>query len=269
MEVGWIPRWNYQISPTGSNYLGHYARTYQFRDLNPGETAFITEYLKKLRSIYAHSINPIKLKKLTSALTEDFILFPLQLANDFNLKFSDTEFSKYYSATGNNNTMLAQACIEKATAAVKSLPIIFKQHPFDHTQGLQNIAGNNALILDNSVDISSHEIFATGRCKAVISINSNTLHEAAVWGIPCISLGKLIWNRNTSRPPFASSFEELDRVLQTPPMEDTALLAYLHYLVENQWTLNDFQNPRMVEELVQTKGLCSAMNARAKYGLLQ
>jgi hypothetical protein len=267
VEVGWLPRSHYQVSPTGSNAMGHYARGYEFRPLATAEADFIREYLDRVQRLYARRVDQATVEHLRSRLPSEFVLFPLQLANDFNLRFSGTELSRFYSADVNRNHELAAACIELMSSA-SSLPVVFKQHPFDTTTNFRELLRGNQLVLDNADAVTVHDLFATGGCKAVVSVNSNTLHEAAAWNIPGICLGRLIWHEGTERPPFKSSVDDLPAAVSTRPHDDPGLLSYLHYLVCQQWTLTDFQNELMVAELVRTRGRCEPMRVRREFGLL-
>lgn len=267
MEVAWLPRWHYQVSPTGSNYLGHYARRNQFDRLTAPELEFIKDYLTKLQALFAQAVDWQKVARLRSRLTSDFVLFAFQLANDLNLKFSGTEFARLYTPADDRNAVLAQACIDKTVEARSPLPILFKQHPCDMTPDFKGRLNTDQWVLDNSDDFSPHEIFATGRCKGVISINSNTVHEATAWNIPAVCLGKLIWDSSAAMPPYSSRLDDLERIIQSPPHEDVTVLAYLHYLVRNQWMLSDFQNLSMVAELLRTRGGCEPMELRQLVGL--
>jgi hypothetical protein len=267
MEVAWLPRWQYQISPTGSNHQGHYARRYQFAPLAPDEEADIKRHLRTQRDLFAQTIDRASVERLRRQLPPAFALFPLQLANDFNLKFSGTDFARFYSQTDNHNVALAQACVDTTMAAAPPLPIVFRQHPFDTTSDFKSQVRTGQTVIDRSDRVSCHEIFATGQCKAVISINSNTVHEAAAWGIPSICLGKLIWDDTTAVPPFASSPSALDAVMRTSPEDDPKVLAYLRYLVRQQWTLSDFQNGLMVDALIRTQGRCEPAALRQRHGL--
>ena len=166
LELGWIPRWSYQVSPFGSNFQGHYARQYQYAPLNPGENNVILGYLNKLRCLFEQSINWGKVEQLRQRLKTPFVFFPFQLANDFNLKFSDTEFAHLYSAGPDQNIALAQACIDKVEAENGHMPVVYKQHPSDTTAHFRLKAGTGNHIIDNKDDISTHEIFATGLCQA-------------------------------------------------------------------------------------------------------
>lgn len=269
MEVAWLPRTHYQISPSGSNHRGHYAASYVFAPLDAADASLMRRYVSRLRALYERRVSRPAVERLRATLPEEFVLFPLQLANDFNLKFSGTSFSRLYSPDGSNNAALARACVELTCGAPAGIPFVYKQHPFDLTEGLADLLPRGHVVVTGADDVSAHDIFATGRCRAVVAINSNTVHEAAVWNIPSICLGNLIWDGQSVSRPFAASIDALPDVLEARPLDDIRVLSYLHHLVRHQWTLTDFQNPLMVEELIRTRGACEPYALRQQWGLAQ
>jgi hypothetical protein len=268
LEVAWIPRWAYQASPTGSNGQGHYASRYEYAALSDADLAATRRHLALLRDLYSRTIDPDAVARLRDRLPGPFFLFAFQLANDHNLRYSDTSFSRFCSPTPERNLELAQACIDAVDAVSSPLPVVYKQHPFDPSSGFSTTLHSRGIVIDNADGLSTHEIFATGLCRGVISINSNSVHDAAVWDVPSLCLGTLIWNRGTQRPPFPTSLDNLDRLAAQRPSETPDTLSYLHYLMRHQWTLTDFQNTLMVERLIETRGLCEPMALRRESGML-
>ncbi|MFH1620156.1 MAG: polysialyltransferase family glycosyltransferase, partial [bacterium] len=269
MEHGWIPRWSYQISDLGTNSRGHYARC-EYKPLNDEERLFISTYLQRLIEIYRRSVDGSKVSAFMKDTPGEFILVPFQLATDFNLKHSGTQFEKFYSDNPENNVQFAQACIDYAEELKLPLPVIFKQHPQDRTPDLDRllrIRNKANRLLTNNRQMSAHEIFASGRCKLVIGINSNTLHEAAVWNIQSICLGTLIWDEKTSPRPFLADIGKAGHLIGTRALDNEATLAYMCHVVKNQWFLSDFQNPLIVEEIMRSKGRCEPFGVRKKYSL--
>jgi hypothetical protein len=267
LEMGWIPRWTYQASPTGSNAQGHYARGYHYSPLTPGEESLTRDYLARLRRVYAQAVNPVTVNRLRQRLGGPFFLFAFQLANDHNLRFSRTAFSTYYAPDPSRNSELAQACIDAIEAVRSPFPVVFKQHPFDPTTGFRGAMKCRGIVLDNEDDVSTHELYATGLCQGAISINSNSLHDAAVWDVPALCLGSLIWHEQTEQPPFPRSFDDLDDLPGRKPSVTPEALAYLFHLLKNQWTLTDFQNGLMVEALLESRGLCEPYALRGALGI--
>ena len=278
IEHGWLPRWSYQISDLGANARAHYAHSYQYSDLTGEEREYVTAYTAKMKKLYEMGINPEKVEKLKAQIKTPFILFPFQMSNDFNLKYSNTEFEEFYSTKLEGNITFSQACINYAEKGNPPLPIpfpiLFKQHPMDKNTDIKQkleISKDN-LILENSDGVSTGELFATGLCKAVVSINSNTIHEALMWNIPSISIGTLLWSENTVKKPFPSKIEnigeDIGSIIDKNVLEDEVVLSYLFHVLKNQWFLSDFQNPYMVKTLVETCGRCEPYTLRKEYGFV-
>lgn len=266
MEVAWLPRWHYQVSPDGSNALGHYAETFRPTPLRPAQDAQVRSHMARMRTLFTASVNPANVERLRRTLPPAFVLFALQLANDFNLKHSGSDFARFHSADDAQTIALAQACVDSTRSLRHTLPIVFRQHPADPNPGMHGHLEGADFVIDKSDDVSCHDIFATGRCQAVVSINSNTTHEAAAWGIPSICLGRLIW-QDASLAPFAGRLEDLGSVVGTSPLDDPRVLAYLHHLLRHQWTLSDFQQPQIVETLLRSQGRCEPAVVRQTLGL--
>jgi hypothetical protein len=269
MEHGWIPRWSYQISDLGTNSKSHCAQNYNNVMLNHEERAFVINYIKKMQQIFAIGMVEGKVTQVRKSIGEPFILFPFQLATDFNLKHSNSDFVKYYSKDPANNIHFAQACVDYLEKAQLPLPIVFKQHPGDHND-LRNtikIRNKKNMLLNNKHQLSTHDIFASGLCRLVISVNSNTVHEAAIWAIPSICLGTLIWNEQSTPRPFPQSVESAENLIGVKPMDSEACVAYLYHLIKWQWFLSDFQNPLMIQELIKSHGRCEPFTVRQRFGL--
>ena len=269
MEHGWIPRWSYQISDLGTNSKSHCARNYNNAILNQEERAFVISYVQKLQQIFTIGMDEGKVTKVMKNIGEPFILFPLQLATDFNLKHSNSIFVKYYSKDPADNIQFAQACVDYLEQAQLPLPVVFKQHPVDRND-LRNtiqIRNKKNRLLDNRQKLSTNDIFASGLCRLVISLNSNTVHEAAIWAIPSICLGTLIWNEQSATRPFPQSLESAETLIGAKAMDSEACVGYLYHLIKWQWFLSDFQNPLMIQELIKSHGRCEPFTMRQRFGL--
>ena len=269
MEHGWIPRWSYQISDLGTNSKNHCAQNYSNVMLNQEERAFVIGYMQKLRQIFAIGMDEEKATQVMKSIGEPFILFPFQLATDFNLKYSNSAFVKYYSKDPVDNIHFAQACVDYLEQVQLPLPVVFKQHPSDHNDLCNTIKIQNKKnrLLDNQQKLSTNDIFASGLCRLVISVNSNTVHEAAIWAVPSICLGTLIWNEQSAPRPFPQSVESAKNLIGTKPMDSEACVAYLYHLIKWQWFLSDFQNPLMIQELINSHGRCEPFTLRQRFGL--
>ena len=79
-------------------------------------------------------------------------------------------------------------------------------------------------------------------------------------------MGNLIWTPDTDPRPMPKTPESVKKLMGRPFEESDVLLSYLDHIVRNQWTLNDLQNPFMVEKLVETRGRCEPFALREEVG---
>lgn len=270
MEHGWLPRYAYQISCKGTNSKSHVANGYKFTELGEVEKLIVNKFSDRMRIIFNSKSNLAENTKILDHITCPHILFPLQLATDYNLLYSNTHLSKYYGSDANSNAELAQGCIDYVESAKLPLPVVFKQHPVDKTEDLPSklrFRDDRNRLITNRDQVSTTDIFATDLCKLVISINSNTLHEALVYDIPGISLGTLIWNESVDHRPFPKDLTNVQNLLDQGKNENSHRTSYLYHLIRNQWFLSDFQNPLIVKALIDTKAHVTPFELRCKYGL--
>lgn len=270
METGWLPRSTYQISDCGANALSHVAKQYRFRNLTAGQEQLVHNHVVRMRQIFRLNVNADRVSALGKELAEPFILFPFQIARDMNLLHSNTEFRRfYYNTKVSGNIAFAQACIDHLEAARLPLPILFKQHPVDRTdlRSTLKLRDPKNQILTNDQKISTLDLFASGQCKLVVSVNSNTLHEALAWNIPTISLGTLIWDESREDRPLDKDLSAAERLLGQENAMDPTRLSYLYHLMTNQWHLSDLQNPLIVQELMRTRGHAVPYELRCRLGL--
>jgi hypothetical protein len=269
LEHGWLPRWAFQISPFGTNARSHVAS--EWEPGTPGSTVRtrLCRHLSKIRSVFNAQVDSKRVSELKERFEKPFVLFPLQLASDYNLKFSDSPFQHLYSLAPEGGSRFSQSCIDRLEQADFPFPIVFKQHPADPSQldGMLRFQNSESRWLSKEERISTHEIFATGLCRLVVSVNSNTVHEAAVWGIPSICLGRLLWRRDLEQKPFVTDLSSWEDALSQPALEQPLLLSYLDHLLRHQWTLNDLHNPLIVRELIERRGHCEPYALRQQLGL--
>jgi len=270
-EHGWIPRWSYQISDRGTNSRSHVAHGYKHTVLSEQKNLYVLEYCRNMRDIFEINVDKDKLVNFKNLIKGPFVLFPFQLATDFNLRYSNSFFSEYYSRDAKANITFAQACVDFVEESAISLPVVFKQHPGDRNDLRTHLKIRNKrnILLCNDYIISTNEVFYSGLCKLVISINSNTIHEAAVWNIPSVALGTLLWNESNEPRPFPKDVSTLDNLVNGAFFDSDIRVSYLFHVIRNQWYLNDFLNPLIVRELVNSRGRCIPYDLRNKLGLEQ
>jgi len=149
------------------------------------------------------------------------------------------------------------------------LPVLFKQHPRDENdlESLLHFRDCRNRLISNDQKIDTNELLASGRCKLVVGVNSNTLHEALVWEIPVVALGTLLWDESRQDRPLDKDLSAAEGRLGRETALDATRLSYLFHVVANQWNLSDFQNPLMVDELIRARGHCVPGELRGRFGL--
>ncbi|WP_162275852.1 capsular polysaccharide export protein, LipB/KpsS family [Roseimaritima ulvae] len=258
LEHGWLPRTSYQISPDGTNALSHVAKAYRFEPLEDQHKETINKILHQLKERMSISNNQRAIDMLRSQHGEPFILFALQLANDANLRYSGSNFAEFFGTSEGATKNLVQACVEESKAWTLPYRIIFRQHPLDTNDYTALATDLGVTFMDPKTTLRTSEIFESGLCKAVVAINSNTLHEACLWKIPVISLGTLIWNESCKMRPFPRDPSSL--VCNNATDLTMSTYSYLRWILSNQWSLNDFLNPKKLKELITSRGRCCPHN---------
>lgn len=269
MELGWLPRWTCQISPDGTNTRSHVSTGYRQEALGEGERAAVVRCLARLRLLFSANLAPARVQAVRERAAEPFILFAFQLAGDFNLKYSGSRFQQFHSKEPGANAAFAQACVDYAESVDLPCRVVFKQHPGDRSdlRAALRFQKPSSVLWTNADDFSAHEIFASGLCRLVVTVNSNTLHEASAWDIPGVCLGNLVWTDSASPRPFPAALENCGALIGKSIASDDVRLNYIRHILRHQWTLNDFQNPLIVERLVQTCGRCEPHALRREFGL--
>lgn len=252
IEHGWLPRWTYQISPTGTNATSHVAKSFSQRKLSDLQIDVLTKQLDNLRTCFAAQVRDERLNNIRHDIDNPFILCAFQLANDTNLRDSCCDLSSYYSTEETANVSFAKAFVDLIYQTDPPLPVLFKQHPVDKSDLSCIKLRPSDKLLHNDMNYSAHELFASGLCRLVIAVNSNTLHESSVWRIPAVALGSLVWHEKTvACRPYPSRLELGYECIDNPQTNWEPLLLYLQHLIENQWTLNDLMNPAKVKHLLE------------------
>jgi hypothetical protein len=267
MEHGWLPRSTYQISETGANARSHVAASYRFRRLEPRQEQLVCNHLDRMRRLFSLQLDEAGIARVAQRFGEPFILFPLQLANDFNLRYSNSPFEDLYHPELRRTVRFAQACVDHLEAVRLPLPIVFKQHPSDPNDLRATLKLNERnRLVTNDEKIGTVGLLASGRCKLVISVNSNTLHEGLAWNVPGISLGTLLWDESREDRPLEKDPAAAERLLGQETVLDATRLSYLHHVITHQWLLSDFQNPLIVQELIRARGYCVPHELRCRLG---
>lgn len=268
LEHGWLPRSSYQVSAYGTNARSHVARQFRITGLETEQRRYVKHQVVVMRQIFESAISVTRTERLRQIVREPFIFFPLQLATDFNLRFSNSPLAEYYSADPHANVALAQACVDLMERAALPLPVVYKQHPADRTALGERLTFSDprSLLIENAEAITSVDVLGSGLCQLVVSINSNTLHEALVFSLPVIALGSLLWQERADSRPFAADLQMATELIGHDPLNDATTLSYLYRLFANQWYLSDFQNPLMVKALIAEQAECVPLELRQRFG---
>jgi glycosyltransferase involved in cell wall biosynthesis len=240
-EHGWLPRSAYQVSHSGINADSHIAPfAWDGLPLDALEEAKLKRRFSDLRAASA----PIGAAALSS-LPERFLLVPLQMEYDTNIQ---------QHAPSRLRRM--QDFVDFVSAARPPLPIVFKQHPADERRDgqhlrLQTRRAQDLLWPHNRGSV--HALMGTRRCRGIISINSNVIHDGLIWDVPAIALGRNVWPMLADGPfltRLPADWLELEDHLNASRVV-ACRNAYADYLIRNQWTLEDVRDPMRVARLFE------------------
>lgn len=182
---------------------------------------------------------------------EDYILVVLQTPTDVNL----TVHAPQYANQGAFST-----AVKYAAKGLTDARLIFRQHPKIQRGTLPPLREH------------------LNRCRYVITINSNTVHEALVAQKDCICLGPHIYTGVNGLPPgeggvvfdCALSVRKIanaivaaeERLASDQARHDPIRDAYLHYVWGREWVMDDVEEGRGLLELME--GRPKALNSRVK-----
>ncbi|WP_028079988.1 capsular polysaccharide export protein, LipB/KpsS family [Solimonas soli] len=238
-EHGWLPRSDYQISPRGINAGSHLAPfRWNGQALDAARDATLDAQFAAIR---AKASAP-------SPQPGDFLLVPLQMEFDTNL---------VHHAPAQLRTM--QALVDRLSTANPPWPMVFKQHPADARRGNRHLKlklrrGQDRLWPQSRGDI--HAMLRAPGCRGVVTINSNTAHDALVWDVPAIVLGRNLWpDDGRGAQPFLTQlppdWSELARHHDDAQLR-ACRRAYAAYLIDHQWTLADAGDADRVQALLES-----------------
>ncbi|HUF60477.1 MAG TPA: glycosyltransferase [Verrucomicrobiales bacterium] len=245
-EHGWLPRWEYQVSFRGINSDSHLAPfVWDGEPLLPAQHLALEARMESLRSGSPGSLDYFRPDKTAAAgLPSDFFLVPLQMEWDTNIqRHAPRELRRM------------QALIDYVERADPPLPVLFKQHPADLRRGNQHVRlrlSRPQDLLFPHLSANIHQILKSGRCRGIITINSNVVHDGILWQVPSVVLGKNVWPRQEPAP-FLTRLPEDWTELEShagDPAARACREAYAHYLTTHQWKLEDARDPDKVKRLL-------------------
>jgi hypothetical protein len=235
-ELGWLPRWSFQVSHTGINAEHHQARP-QLDRLTREQRWKVDLILKDARSGKGAPpewgyLNRGPMRSVTHA---DFILAPLQMPDDVNMDSIP------------ENLRSNHAFIYYVSERDLPHPVYFKQHP--NSQAAEQLS----LVLHREQDVlwphtrgTVYQLLESGHCRGVIARNSNVVHDALLYDIPSYVLGLGVWPRGVYLQPNFSFVQ--DALFEWTTDADSILNreSYIYALSRIQWTMHDAADPRRV-----------------------
>lgn len=248
-EHGWLPRSDYQISHRGINADSHAAPfAWNGAALSPTQDAALDAHIAAIKSTsHAGHYRYMQAGGLEDiALPQAFLLVPLQIETDTNI---------VRHVPAGLRTM--QAFIDHLSACDPPWSMIFKQHPADARTANRHLR----LRLRRRQDLlwpqtrgNIHQMLSGGRCKGIITLNSNVAHDGLLWDVPAVVLGRNVWPQRGAITPFLTALpDDWSRLLASA--EETQARAcrraYAHHLIEHQWTLAQASDPQRVAELIE------------------
>ena len=239
-EHGWLPRWDYQLSTAGINADNHIAPfEWGGRKLTSTLADEVDAHLARIRQggPTTHPYMQTEREALVD-LPQAFLLVPLQIENDTNIIRHVPPMLRKM-----------QHFIDYVSGFNPNLPLLFKQHPADarskNCQLLLRLRRRQDVFFEHSRG-NIHQILKSGRCKGIISLNSNVVHDGLLWNIPSVVLGNNIWPRSGQSPfmrAVPKDWRDMPRFFEA---SEPCRMAYCHFLMRNQWTVEDISNPDRV-----------------------
>ena len=237
VELGWLPRWSYQVSSKGINAEHDGVPVVRAKGEALPSFSDVRAILNKVKAGNPFGWQYTKKNgAVPPGLPPSFWLAPLQIEDDLNMKDAPMEVA---TNVGFAYTVLKMAPFLDA-------PIVFKSHPASRYQKALP-AGNGYCVTGGKGSPTIYTLLASGRVRGVISVNSNSVHDALAYGVPSMVMGTGIW-KGSSAPfyrifPYSvwqeafdlTGFLEWEKSVKRT--EDTRY--YVKAISDLQWTLDD------------------------------
>lgn len=248
-EHGWLPREAYQVSPKGINANSHIAPyRWSGEPLADAQSQAVAQYLESLRQQQTFSQSYLATTApAVAGLPEAFLLVPLQMEGDTNL----VEHAP-------KSLRRMQALIDHVSQANPPWPIIFKQHPADARRGNRQLRLHVRRKCDDlrrHDEGNIHQILKSGHCKGIVSINSNVVHDGFLWDVPAVVMANNIWPVKGVSPfirGLPEFWSQLEHFFYEPHIRGCRE-AYIHSLMQHQWTFDDARDEERVAQLIEQK----------------
>lgn len=248
-EHGWLPRDFYQISSWGVNQ-SHHAAVYLSSKEAPEKASLslsdedYRKRIEELRDLFG------PLQPPGGLCDRPFFVFALQLTNDLNLRRSGTELAALADKKGASELIKKKlsALMGKANSAAR---ILFLQHPSEEPGSAPDSLWETHEYVSNRLKLRAVDLMSSPNCRGVITINSNTLNEALLLGVPVFQLGNFLMPSFPNRyfPYSLEEFLEDPRRCRSISNED----QYLRVLLENQYDLESLKKPEVLRSLIETE----------------
>lgn len=259
VEHGWLPRNSYQIAATGANGRGAPAKLdsgESYLHIIGGEEVLIGK-LKLLETAY-YSTNP---QVPDFIADKNFIVVPMQLGNDLNLRDSTTKFSTHYGKENATDRFVVDF-VKTVNELDLPYPVYFTQHPVDKEERNITLRKGDRFIRSGS-GLSTLDLIRQPGCLGIISVNSNVVHEALCLDVPCCVLGRLFW-REDQESPFDKDPVHFFSRIPVRPHTNPIVMEYLAKLLCYQWYLSDLQNPLILREIILYLGEVVPLQVRKR-----
>ncbi len=258
-EHGWLPRWSYQISPGGINASSHLAPfAWDGTALSEQHARSLALHLSRLRERGPGAYRYMQTQVEPAADTpSEYILVPLQMEWDTNIqRHVPARFRRM------------QALLDAVSQADPPVPVIYKQHPADMRRGNRQLRlrlGRKQDAIWPHERANIHALLKGGRCRGIVSLNSNVVHDGIIWGVPAVVLGRNLWPQGDDGPFLTQLPGDWSRLfgLWSDPHRRACRDAYAHYLMRHQWTREDASDPAKVRALL-VPGRAAAPQARGQ-----
>lgn len=232
VEMGWIPRWYYQVSARGLNYQSH-LKDQPDDPISKFLMGQAGDWLWKHRSIKPpeRAFNYADPTGQPFDFGYDYLLAPLQVDGDANLNVSLIK--------------TAEEFIDEISFLDPPFPVVFRAHPATIAKhsALQPIRPGDRVFLDTTITV--HQMLKSIRCLGVVALNSNCVHDAMVWGKDVWAFAQGPWPTNL----FQSGFTCMKEAYSHSFPESPERLRYVHRLTEAQWSLSEAQNVARVSAM--------------------
>jgi hypothetical protein len=248
-EHGWLPRSDYQVSHRGINADSHAAPfAWNGTVLSSAQDAALDAHVAAIKSAsHAGHYRYMQAGGLEDiALPDAFLLVPLQIETDTNIVRHVPPALR---------TM--QAFVDHLSACDPPWPLIFKQHPADARSANRHLRLRLRRRQDQlwpQARGNVHQMLSGGRCRGIVTLNSNVAHDGLLWDVPAVVLGRNVWPQRGAVTPFLTALPDDWSLLEASARGGQGRAcrrAYAHHLIEHQWTLAQASDPRRVAELIE------------------